>query len=394
MKFKTTTIALIGASVLLSLDGCSTIKNAFTAKPVDYQHTQQANALEVPPDLTAPTADGHFQVSDGNAPGSATYSAYSASQQGSAATTATAPIATESTRDNADTVLPTPAPTVHMEHSDCERWLVVNQPADKVWPVLVKFWQDNGFALIRNDAKIGILQTDWKDDASKLPQDVIHNTLGKVLPGMYSSAQKNQFRTRIERDAAHPDQTEIYVTERSVVETTNNNFDGTHTQWQPSAADPGAEAEMLTRLMQQFGLDKPQAQALLTQNAPSGLAHIAHRSDGRLMLQDDEAFDHAWRRVGLALDHIGYNVVDRDRTKGVYLITEAETALADKKSTGFWSKLEFWNHVGNNVTQYQVELDENPAATRTDVRILDEKGNPAADDLTGRIINKLLDQLK
>ncbi len=34
----------------------------------------------------------------------------------------------------------------------------------------------------------------------------------------------------------------------------------------------------------------------------------------------DDQFDRAWRRVGLALDRIGFTVVDRDRSRGVYFV--------------------------------------------------------------------------
>jgi outer membrane protein assembly factor BamC len=394
MKLKPVTIALIGAGLLLSLNGCSSIKNAFKSEPVDYQNVSQAHALEVPPDLTAIDTDKRYQVNESNAPTSATYSAYSAAQQGTASHPATEPTASGEQAASTSSVLPQPDNTVRLEHSGGERWLVVNQSPETVWPKLVKFWQDNGYKLTQNDPKIGILQTGWKDDSDKLPQDIIHSTLGKLLPGLYSSGQRDQFRTRIESVAKNPNQTEIYITERTAIEVHTNSIDAMQTAWQIGPSDPGAEAEMLTRLMQDFGVTTMQAKTLLQTNAPTGLAHLAHADDGSIILHDDEAFDPAWRRVGLALEHAGYNIVNRDRNKGVYLVTEDQTAVNDDKSTGILDKLAFWKHIGDNFTQYQIELDENAAATRTDIHVLNNEGKPAPVKIVTRIINKLYGQLK
>ena len=41
--------------------------------------------------------------------------------------------------------------------------------------------------------------------------------------------------------------------------------------------------------------------------------HVEKRADGAPMLAFDDPFDRAWRRVGLALDRVGFTVVDRDR---------------------------------------------------------------------------------
>ncbi|HST00916.1 MAG TPA: outer membrane protein assembly factor BamC, partial [Usitatibacter sp.] len=34
----------------------------------------------------------------------------------------------------------------------------------------------------------------------------------------------------------------------------------------------------------------------------------------------NDSFDRAWRRVGLALDRVGFTVEDRDRSKGLFYV--------------------------------------------------------------------------
>ena len=54
--------------------------------------------------------------------------------------------------------------------------------------------------------------------------------------------------------------------------------------------------------------------------------------DGTEALQVNEPFDRAWRRVGLALDRVGFTVEDRDRQKGIYFVRYAdpESEMAKK----------------------------------------------------------------
>ncbi len=403
MKRSTLLLALVGSSLLA---GCSTMKGLFGSTPVNYQNTTQINKLEVPPDLTTPNEDNHFEVPAGNTSGTTTWSAYSASRQQenrampAAGTAAVGNAAANSSAQSGESgtpakeeVLPPPPEGVTLERDGCERWLVINQPAEKVWSVLLAFWKDNDFKLAESNAKLGVMQTDWKQNANRLPQDFIHSTLGKVLPSLYSSDERDAYRVRLERDAAHPERTEIYLTETAITQVYDNSIDGLHTQWQRAPSDPGAEAIMLGRIMERFGVPKAKAKSMLAAPAPTGLAHLTQPIQGNPVLVDQEPFDRAWRRVGLALDRSGYNVVDRDRNKGIYFVTEGSTNV-DTHATGFWSKLEFWKRLPDNVTQYQVELDENASENSTDVRILDNEGKTAAKEVATRILNRLYDQLK
>ncbi len=392
MKLSSLRLALLCSATLTTLTGCSTLTGLFSSEPVDYHHVKQANPLEVPPNLSAPETSQHYVVKE------ASWSEYQATHQtgeqtGGAALVQGSPSAGQTTAAQS-TVQPLPADGISLEHNGCQSWLVINQPADKVWPVLVSWWEGQGYKLLTTDQKRGILQTDWKDDDRKLPQDVIHRTLGKVVPGLWSSGQKEQFRTRIERNPATPDRTEVFVTERVATQVSDNNpVASTEAHWQLAPASPDREAEMLTGIMQQLGGKVPAAgqQPATTTPTASGLAHIAQKADGTTILTDDEPFDHAWRRVGLALDHSDFTVQDRDRTKGVYFVSLAPEG---KKSTGWLDKLAFWRHVTDNTVQYQVELDENNSDTRAEIRVLDPKGNYAPAAITNQIIQHLYQQMK
>ena len=56
--------------------------------------------------------------------------------------------------------------------------------------------------------------------------------------------------------------------------------------------------------------------------------------EGNGVLTLDEPFDRAWRRVGLALDRVGFTVEDRDRAKGLYYVRYVDPKTDGKKSDG------------------------------------------------------------
>ena len=91
--------------------------------------------------------------------------------------------------------------------------------------------------------------------------------------------------------------------------------------WAVVPPNPELEAEMLTRMMMKFGAPEPAARTAVVQAAISpDKARVEKNADGSYKLVVDDQFDRAWRRVGLALDRIGFTVVDRDRSRGVYFV--------------------------------------------------------------------------
>ncbi len=218
-----------------------------------------------------------------------------------------------------------------LERQGNQRWLAVNLPPEKAWPVLVDFWPSIGLKVEKADPNAGVLETNWAENRAKLPQDIIRRTLGRVLDSVYSTNEQDKYRARIERTAQGT--SEIYIAHRGMEEVyTSPQQD--RTIWQPRASDPELEAEMLQRLLVRF--EEPAKSVVATAAtgsatsataagtaAPSAAPQISRLikgSDGRSeRVEVDEAFDRAWRRVGLALDRGGFTVEDRDRAKGLLL---------------------------------------------------------------------------
>jgi outer membrane protein assembly factor BamC len=344
--------------------------------------------LEVPPELTSPTIDDRYAIPDPKAQTS--YSAYS--QRPAAGPPAAGSAAGQ--------VLP-PIEGARLERQGDQRWLVVKGEPAAVWPVVREFWIESGFTLAKEEPNAGILETDWLDDKSKIPQDVVRNTLGKVVPNLWQSARRDKYRTRLEK-GSDLGTTEVFVSNRQVEEVWADSTQ-TRTAWQNKPADREAEAEMLQKIMIKMGSAQAKAAAQATAVAAKGgtpAAPAAPESSKAQMKGNDlvvnDNFERTWRRVGLALDRVGFTVEDRDRSKGLFFVRyidpEAD-ASAGKKEEGWTDKLKFWKTSPKNQPQFRI-LVSDAGASVSQVQVQDAQG---AADQTGtgkKILTLLYDQLK
>ncbi len=370
-RFGAAPLLVLVAAIFAS--GCSSLGEAMQGDKVDYKSSGKGPSLDVPPDLTQLSRETRYVV-----PGSAvTASGYQVGQ-----TTQSVPTAAMSVGD------------VRIERAGSQRWLVVNRPADKLWGPVREFWQESGFLLALDQENLGIMETDYAENRAKLPQDFVRATLGKLLDSLYSTGERDKFRTRLERTPTGG--TEIYISHRGMVETVTESRttgpvkSGDGTIWQPRAADPELEAEFLRRLMVKLGVSQEQSRSLVATGANRQTSRVA-TVNSMPVVQLDEGFERAWRRVGLALDRTGFTVEDRDRAQGTYFVRYVEPT-ADKKEPGFFSKIFSRSAADIPPLKYRIAVRSQGEATT--VSVLNAQGAPEASANAQRIVQVIADDLK
>jgi outer membrane protein assembly factor BamC len=262
--------------------------------------------------------------------------------------------------------------------------------------VVKDFWQETGFIVNLEIPEAGVMETDWAENRAKIPDGIIRNTLGKLLDSVYSTSERDKFRTRMER-SIEAGSTEVYISHRGMEEVVTSSSGSTQeqTKWQPRPPNPELEAEMLRRLMVRLGVQEDRVKAQLA--GPSGVprASLSRSSDGAT-LSLDEQFDRAWRRVGLALDRVGFTVEDRDRSKGLYFVRyidpETDNKSADNK--GWLSRLKFWGGDTAKPKNEQYQILVRGGDSRAEVNVLDKSGAREKSETAGRILSLLYEQLK
>lgn len=409
--------ACVLACVITACDSIPFIENTS-----DYKGAGRSKPLEVPPDLTAMRTSDAYSV-----PGSATYSGYSQEQEGQEV--------------GVEQVLPN-AEGVRMEKAGAQRWLVVTAPAEKIWPVIREFWLDQGFAVRVENPETGVMETEWIEaDAIKLKED--SRNMGEKfdawLDKLSGLADRRKFRTRLERGEKEGT-TEIYMTHRTVAGAPDDGKNYVDTQlgridtgYRIDAADKklntaeqfdsDLDVELLRRLMVKLGVAEKQAQQIAANPVSPQRATVVKESDSSVTLNINDSFDRGWRRVGLALDRIGFVTEDKDRSQGIFFVRYADVDIDDtpKKKKGlletlkFWGddeeeknnpkpkdeksiaeKLKFWkgkDEKTDPAKQYRIKVSEKEDGTSS-VNVVDTEGKRNPSTTANRIISLLYEQLK
>jgi outer membrane protein assembly factor BamC len=354
------------------------------SKKIEYKSAGKLPPLEIPPDLTQQSRDERYVVPDvAGSKGSATYSAYSNERAGQARTT------------TAQDLLPQ-VDKMRIERSGTQRWLVVGGSPAKLWPEVKEFWQELGFLVNMEVPEAGIMETDWAENRAKIPQDIIRGTIGKVFDSLYSTAERDKFRTRLEK-GAEPGTVEIYISHRGMYEIYVNEGKS-DTKWQPRPADPELEAEMLRRLMVRLGVEESRAKTMVAADQRQERAKLSRSTDGAGAVMLEEPFDRAWRRVGLALDRVGFTVEDRDRAQGLYFVRYVDPDVDARKKDedkGIMSKLMFWKgSASDKPAQAQYRIYLKTTGETTSVQVMTREGGIDRSETSKRILGLLHEQLK
>jgi outer membrane protein assembly factor BamC len=370
---------LLLLAVPFALSACSITDEIGERTRIDYKSAGKLPPLDVPPDLVNPKGDERFAIPDR---AERTFSGYQSARS------------VERPQQESK-VLPA-VEGMRIERAGSQRWLVVDQPADRLWPAVKDFWQESGFILESESPATGIMETEWAENRAKIPQDIVRRTIGRLFESVYSTSERDKFRTRFERSGAA---TEIYISHRGMEEVFTSQ-DRERTMWQPRDSDPELEAEFLRRLMVRLGASSESAAkagAAPAQAPREELARVISSAGVADVLEVREGFDRAWRRIGLALDRGGFTVEDRDRTQGVYFVRYIDPEVeAGTGKKGLLSRI-FSRSPSkpSSAQQYRIRVEGSESVSR--VTVLGKDGGPLAaeaDRKTGaKIVSLLREQM-
>ena len=272
------------------------------------------------------------------------------------------------------------------------RWLVVDQPAENVYPKIIEFWGEQGFTINSQDPRVGLVQTDWAENRAKIPEDWIHSALGSILESVYDSGERERFRTRLERVNGA---TEIYISHDHMVETpVGGDATGASSfKWAVGEEDPGLNAAMLSRLMVYLGTDVNEARAKVAQaEQDADRAQLVQAGTDGSSLTLSEPFDRAWRRVGVAIDSAGFSLEDLDRSAGDYYIRYLDSDTGEKiEQQNFVGRL-FGSRNTAEAVPYRIHVADQGGSSV--VTVLDQNGQTQNTETSQRILSVLSTNMK
>ncbi len=170
----------------------------------------------------------------------------------------------------------------------------------------------------------------------------------------------------------------------------------------------GICAALLVGGCQSWGSNEPMAERAEALRRPpnvltgqSGTQTPAEPADAVARLESDEqgarllvadGYSGTWRRVGTALEQLGFTVEARDRAEGRYRIRYDASLIGEDEGGGFWSALAFWRDDEDTVRNYVLRLREIDSEL-TQVELQDEAGDAVPAARAERILELLRGQL-
>ena len=356
-----------GLITLLSFVACS-------STPDDtYQASQQTAALEVPPNLSQPVSNPEFVI-PGISSQQTTFSGYSSAE------------------NLQKEVLPKLGKDVRFVRDGNIFWLEVDKSAKELWPVVTSFVGKTGFEIKYANKLTGIIDTSWRENEDGASWMV---TLASGDQGTYL----DKYRIRLER-ANKANKTRLFIRHKGariakdVVNVSHWNDDELVTMsendtgkslWVLRPSDPELEIEMLHSFMVYFGLDEDAVDDELSVYSNRKIARIINKDKG-MALEVKEDFPRTWRRIGLALDRMGFVVDDRNRSAGVYYISLPEKFETREEKT--WFDNLFNKDQANVPNDYLLSISKHGQETHVTIR------NRSASTLDSKVAEKILRQIQ
>ena len=303
----------------LSLGGCISLDKeeekqaGLGERSINYYSDKTVTSLEIPPDLTKPSSQNAFKLSE-----------YVSVQEDTISF---------SEKDNAikeaSSILRAPS-NVEVKKAGERRWLVVDKKPDAVWNLSKSFFKSHGFSIKKTNKKIGIMETDYLESHAEIPDQslgVIRSMLKKALKARYALPIVDKYRIRIE-PTDNGNKSEVYLTLTSMVEViTGEGGEAENTIWQSQEKDQALETEMLYRLMTFLGSDHAIArEKIIAAKEDKNLAvSVADGVGGYAKLVFSLNQYDTWDNVGWALDQLEVDVEDKDVKEGSFYINVART---------------------------------------------------------------------
>ena len=352
----------------LLIAGCSSTPDE------TYMSSQGTHALEVPPNLSQPVSNPDFLV-PGISSQQTTYSGYTSAES------------------QAKDVLPKIGKDVVFVRDGGAFWLEIDKTPNEIWPMLKGFVGKTGFEIKYANQAVGIIDTSWReneDGASWM------TTMTSGDQGVYM----DKYRLRLER-GKNAKTTRVFITHKGariakdVVnakvwdddEDTVDIADNANgkTLWVARPSDPELEIEMLRSFMLYIGLDKDAVSDELSVYSNKKIAKLVEEDKG-LALEVKENFPRTWRRVGLALDRIGFVVDDLNRSAGVYYISLPEKFSTKEEKTWFDRMLN--TDKGELPKNFLLTVSEHGQETRVTIR------NRNSATMDNKVAEKILRQIQ
>ncbi|MFZ2288895.1 MAG: outer membrane protein assembly factor BamC [Halopseudomonas yangmingensis] len=282
--------------------------------------------------------------------------------------------------DGSKFVMPRPQPLLvsadssefSLQEDGASVWLLAQRTPVDSWPLVRRFASEYQLPVVREDVRLGELQTDWINFSASSD-----NPLARRIQPLLGERRRNnelqRFHIRIE-PGVQRGTSEIFV--RQMQSST-----AVEQPWPERSANPALERAMLAELesyLNQSGDVDAASLVARQQGAASSRATLQQDGAGNPVLRIDSDFNRAWAAVGDALQRSDILVTDLNRSSGVYYVDL--DASADKaKQPGRIARLFRRSASKDDASDSRLQVRLTAVGNRVDVsveRSIDQAADP------------------
>ncbi len=236
------------------------------------------------------------------------------------------PSVTNESLPNSDFQVPRPAPLLNAGSDDSvriqklgdERWILIDLPPSHLWQRLKNFLAENKIPVVREQANLGLLETGWL------------KRLGDDAP-----TTKERYRFRVEQGVQRSS-SEVHILQyqQPFAAASTEQID-----WPKNSVSAEREQQMTQTLAQHLASSSEfESVSLLAQGIGSASrVNLVRNSNGDPVVKLSLPFERAWASLRSALKKADFNVVDLNRSEGLYYVDyEPED---EEGKPGFLSRL-------------------------------------------------------
>jgi len=376
MKKNLTLLSLI----TLLLSGCFSEEQKQTIKnnrielgdiKINYYSDKSVTSLEIPPDLTSPSYENSFRISE--------------FVKGVEANTVN--LTNKDLKTNSSDLIIREMSNITVRKSGERRWLVVDKSPEISWELSEQFLKDKGFTIKRKNKKIGLIETNYLENKPQIPAKslgFIRSFFAESIENVsYTLPSVDSYKIRIEPIDSGT-KSEVHLSLHSMAEVTIGDGKNESTMWQLKEKDLNLEAEMLYSLMLFLGGDSAKAREKIINAQDEGKVSVKVEDslNGYAKLVFELSLIDTWDNISWALTEANIDIEDKDlREKTFYIKSVNDSNL------GFMSKIFGSEAV---LQEYQIQLKEiNQRRTEVYFNDLSEKNETESKKLSYSLFKKL-----
>jgi len=317
--------------IVFFLNGCLSEEQKQTIKEnrvelgdvkINYYSDKSLTSLEIPPDLTSPSYENSFRLSE--------------------FVRNVNPNVVNLTNNDLDKepkkILVAPT-DILVKKSGNRRWLIVDKAPDLVWDLSKQFLKEKGFVIKKSNRKIGIMETDFLENKPKVPaksMGLIRSFFESQIDNVsYTLPVVDSYKVLLEPIDSGT-KTQVNLSIFSMAEVISGSGKNETTFWQASEKNFALETEMLYSLMVYLGGESASARKKILEAREEGKVSVELKDgfNGYAKLVFKLNLLDTWDNMSWAITESNLELEDKDLKERAFYI---KTARTDDK--GIMSKL-------------------------------------------------------